>query len=263
MGNRVKTTLLIDADILAYRVASRFQKSYDFGDGEDPCVAVGELGEAQRECKLSMENVTDELNADGFVVCLSDDNANWRKSVLPTYKGHRKDSVRPELLYPLKDYLANNFTSYRRPTLEADDVMGIIATTPAILPGHRKIIVSIDKDLKQIPGLLHNGTDLLTISKDEADWWHWMQMLTGDAVDGYKGCPGVGPVKAAAIVNEGPRNLMEDIHGFSRWSRVVAAYIDKDLTEADALVQARVARICRHEDYDFKKKEVRLWSPKE
>jgi DNA polymerase-1 len=42
---------------------------------------------------------------------------------------------------------------------------------------------------------------------------------------------------------------------------VVAAFESKGLTEEDALVQARVARICRASDYDFKTKEVKLWNP--
>ena len=33
------------------------------------------------------------------------------------------------------------------------------------------------------------------------------------------------------------------------------------LYTADAIIQARVARIYRASDYDFKKKEVILWSP--
>lgn len=258
MAAHVKTTLLIDADILAYATASSHQKVHDWGDGVTT-VDVQPVEEAVAHMASALQRLTRDLEADGFVICLSDDNVNWRKSVLPTYKGHRSDSVRPELLYPLKDHLCSAYPSYRRPTLEADDVMGIIATTPAILPGHRKIICSIDKDLRQIPGELFDGKTICTIKKDEADWWHFMQMLTGDSVDGYKGCPGVGPVKAEVIL------LNADDNGTApggKWPGVVAAYEAKGLTEADALVQARVSRICRHEDYDFKKREVILWEPK-
>jgi DNA polymerase-1 len=41
----------------------------------------------------------------------------------------------------------------------------------------------------------------------------------------------------------------------------VEAYAKKNLTADDALVQARVARILRHTDYNFKTKEPILWTP--
>ena len=69
-------------------------------------------------------------------------------------------------------------------------------------------------------------------------------------------CPGVGPVKAEECLAEAK------IYGGPYWSAVVATYENKGLTEEDALVQARVARICRADDYDFKNKEVRLWNPR-
>lgn len=46
------------------------------------------------------------------------------------------------------------------------------------------------------------------------------------------------------------------------WPVVVQAYEKKGLSEEVALVQAQIARICRRDDYDFKRKEVILWKPK-
>ena len=46
------------------------------------------------------------------------------------------------------------------------------------------------------------------------------------------------------------------------WKGVVETYFTKGLTEGDALIQARLARILRHEDYDYKKKEPILWTPR-
>jgi DNA polymerase-1 len=43
---------------------------------------------------------------------------------------------------------------------------------------------------------------------------------------------------------------------------VVALYARYGLTEDDALVQARVARICRASDYDFKDRKVIHWTPR-
>ena len=68
---------------------------------------------------------------------------------------NRKDSYRPMLLNPLKEYLAENYTTFQRPQLEADDVMGILATRKQKEPT-RFIIISTDKDLKQIPSHHYN-----------------------------------------------------------------------------------------------------------
>ena len=53
-----------------------------------------------------------------------------------------------------------------------------------------------------------------------------------------------------------------------RWYEVVRAFADAgtkknplNLTESDALIQARVSRILRHGEYDFDTKQVTLWEP--
>lgn len=66
-------------------------------------------------------------------------------------------------------------------------------------------------------------------------------MLSGDAVDNYKGCPSIGKVKAAAIVDAVIDEPEETI-----WKTIVETYESKGLTGEDALTQARVARILRH-----------------
>jgi DNA polymerase-1 len=60
----------------------------------------------------------------------------------------------------------------------------------------------------------------------------------------------VGPVKAERI-------LAHQDH----WNAVLNAYEKAGLSEQDALVQARVARILRASDYDFKERKVKLWEP--
>ena len=71
------------------------------------------------------------------------------------------------------------------------------------MKGQRQaIIVSQDgvKDMKTIPTIVWDGKDLLTISEPWADYWHLYQTLVGDTSDGYKGCPGVGKVKAEKLL---------------------------------------------------------------
>ena len=42
---------------------------------------------------------------------------------------------------------------------------------------------------------------------------------------------------------------------------MLTAFHKAGLTEEDALVQARVARILRADDYNFKNGEITLWEP--
>lgn len=139
--------------------------------------------------------------------------------------------------------------------LEADDLLGILATTPPKYDD--AIVVSLDKDLRTIPGRhLNPGkeTEPVVVTELEADHSWLMQTLTGDTSDGYVGIPGVGPKKALKI-------LMNTSSLAAKWRRVVEAFRADKLTEADALTQARVARILRRSDYDKDSKSVLLWHP--
>lgn len=249
-------TLLIDSDPLIYKAAHGAQTNLDWGDG-----VSAHLDESHAMLTLTqmVEELIEKLKADKIIMALGDVNgANWRKSILPSYKAHRKPEAKPKLLKFLRDFVLSvkSWHTYTRPTLEADDVLGILATAPDLVRGER-IIVSIDKDFQSVPCLLYNpGKPDLGIRKigvDQADYYHAYQTLLGDPTDGYKGCPGIGPKKATAILGAIPKD--------EYWGAIVAAYEAKGLTEADALVQARVARICRDQDYDRKGKSVILWNP--
>lgn len=274
------TQLLLDADIIAFKVASVSQKEFRFGD-EEPALMVDEWEEVEPRINRAVQDLMDRLHTTDVIVCLSCPTAeNFRMAVLPTYKGNRDYSKRPVHLGPIKDYMEATWPSYRRPTLEADDIMGILSTSGK----GKKIIVSEDKDMQCIPGWLFNpakDTKPRLITPAQADRYHMYQTICGDVTDGYKGCPGAGPAMADPVIDEhllwsyvnhtikaGPRKGEVEIRwvkncvpGTTPWQRVVALYAKAGLTEADALVQARVARICRSSDYDFNKKEVILWSP--
>ena len=245
---------LLDADILAYQVASTHQVQVDWnGDGE-----VSQYVTSRDAAKAKIDKTIGEymwqLKLDKMIICLTDKH-NFRKDILPTYKENRKGTIKPILLSDLKEYMSSNYESFLRPGLEADDVMGILATHPTLMPG-KKVIISIDKDLTQIPGLYFNPdkhTKAVKITAEEGNYFHYMQTLTGDSVDGYKGCPGIGPKKAEKILADST----------DPWGDIVSAYMGKGLTEDDALVQAQVARICQHQNYNYDTAEVIPWTPEE
>jgi 5'-3' exonuclease len=248
-------TLILDSDIIAYKFASANQQVFAF-DPENPIVHVGSLATAIAEVDTYIQMLKEQLKATHVVSCLSCPSAdNFRLNVLSTYKANRKNTVRPVLLPDLRKHLADNYKCYQMDTLEGDDVMGILATSDRFIKGER-IVVSEDKDLRQIPGLLFNPRSMeepLLITKEMGDEYFYTQILTGDPTDNYSGCPGVGPVKASAILKAS---------GGHPWPAIVAAFEMRGLSEEDALVQARVARILRSGEFNQKQKKVKLWKPK-
>lgn len=277
------TTLLIDGDLWAYRVAAAEEEAIDFGEGQFALTADAETG--IKNLDALMEDFMTRLSAERMIVAISD-SENYRKTVLPTYKANRDGIRRPMILKALLEHYRENYEVFTRPTLEADDVLGILATNPKVVPGE-KIIVTMDKDLRTVPGL-HWNPEKEGLTKDqkptlikqrEADLMFYAQVLSGDAVDGYSGCPGIGAIGAAKIVAEpvklvateqeikrGPNKGTKRVRWLAEpttdlWGCIVSHYEKAGLAEADALTSARVARILRHEDYDYKRKEPILWRP--
>ena len=240
---------------MAYKAASAVNRNISF-DGDNH-ISVGSLEEAKVIVEETLASFLSGFKTKHYTIAMTDPESNWRNDIYPLYKSNRKDKPRPTCLDPIKEYIKAEHPTYQRPTLEADDILGILATSDRIIkhPGE-KIIISADKDMKSIPGLFYDlgPREVFEISETEANHFHMLQTLTGDTVDGYPGCPGIGPVKAARILEEG------DSHD-EWWPLVLAAYERAGLTEDDALAQARVARILRVQDYNFKTKEVRLWLP--
>lgn len=245
------TVALIDGDILAYQAAVVSEKETDWGDGLWTLHAYEEEGMAAFE--TSLNGILNKLETESFIIAFSDPAHNWRKDVLPTYKGNRAKTRKPMLLKFLREWANDRFVCKTMDTLEGDDVLGIMATgTPGAY-----VICTIDKDLKTIPGKHYNfGTgEVFEIDQDTADYWHMIQTLTGDVTDGYAGCKGIG-IKTA-------EKLLLDVSSHDRWSVVVKAYEKAGLGEEEALTQARVARILRASDYDLNNGTVNLWKPPE
>lgn len=237
--------ILIDGDILCYTVASKVEKAINWGD--DFWTLHSDLKEAKQRVDVDVVEFVEILGGTDFKVCLSDP-LNFRKNVYPQYKHNRVGVRKPTVFNELRQYIVDTWSVQQWKNLEADDVMGILAT------GKKKaVIVSADKDMKTVPGRFYNPSKpeqgIVEVSLADANRQHLMQTLTGDRTDGYPGCPGIGEVRAEKIVEGG-------------WEAVVEAYVKAGLNEATAVEQARMAYILRHGDYNKKTKEVRLWRPK-
>lgn len=257
-----RTTLLIDGDVEAFKAATVNQEVIPWDD-EIPTTEINPKG-AEDYLVSALERYRDTLKADRMIVCLTAPD-NWRKKLWPDYKANRSDKDRPVLLGHCHGFLSTHYETARWPRLEADDVMGVLSQT---IDG--SVIVSVDKDMRTVPCRLYNPgkpeDGIVWIDEVMAHEWHMMQTLTGDAVDGYKGCPGIGPKKAEKVVRE-VFDRVNPIQNYSKWrielwNAVVKTYEEKSVPASEALLNARLAYILRHpSEYNRTTSKLKLWRP--
>lgn len=275
----MKKVLLIDGDQFLFTACVAVEQEIRWDDQNH--VLWSNAVEARRNLDGMLGRIFDRFETKDHVLCFTA-GVNFRLGIDSTYKNHRVGQRKPMCYAALRGDVETSYKCLAMDTLEADDVMGILATKPT--PGKsRTIIVSQDKDMRTIPGTLWNGKDLLSISEAEADYNHLYQTLVGDTADGFPGCPGVGPVKAEKLLQASYVNTQECRASGSEdtrcscvdcggpvirawdndyaWDAVVEAYDAKGLTEDDALRQARLARILRWSDWDGENKKPILWTP--
>jgi DNA polymerase-1 len=247
-----KPQLLIDADLILHKATTSAEFECDAGD--DVWFLSTNLIKAKDHWHSQVEAIERNLKSDDMVFVFSGSGEqNFRKTMIdPTYKSNRKKYRKPLGFSLLREWAFEEYgaKAVSQPILEADDYIGILATTPGL--NVRRIVVSEDKDFNTLPCRLYQKGELRDIDETQADHYWYTQTLTGDSADGYKGCPGIGAVKAEKLLSKGASN---------KWEVVRHAFIKAGLTAEDALVQARLARILRYPDWDSKTKQPLLWSP--
>ena len=236
----------VDADYIVYKGCAAAEMDIDYGD--DVIVVQSKFSEALKNVTRDLDRIKHNIS-DGFeeieLVLFFSDSVNFRKKIYPDYKGHR-NRKKPCGYRKVINELKNLYQVVVLPELEADDSLGIYATKH---PGN--IIVSPDKDMRQIPGQLFNMEEMMSVQEEEGRRWHLIQTLAGDQTDGYAGAPGYGVKTATKLFEEKGYN----------WKTVVEAFKSKGLDEALALQNARLAKILTEKEYDFKQNRVKLWCP--
>ena len=237
-------SLLIDADYIVYKACAGAESEIDFGD--DVIVVTSKFSDAYSYVERELYKIAEDLGQFDDSILFFSDSINFRKLLDPTYKGHR-NRKKPCGYKRVINKLKEEYNVVVMPSLEADDAIGIYATKEE---GH--IICSPDKDMRQIPGDLYDLSEgVVTITKEEGDRWHLIQTMAGDQTDGYAGVPTIGVKRADAILTEKG----------ATWQTVLETFLEKGLTEEDALLNARLAKILQVEDYDFANQTVRPWTP--
>lgn len=234
--------LLVDADEFIYRACQSNEREMVVGDHH---VLHTDFGSVRISLDLMFHDLMEEtkMNLTMGLSC----GHNFRKTLDPTYKANRKKTRKPMAFFRAIEWVKETYHFIELEGLEADDVLGLESQ-------NFEAICSSDKDLRTIPGRLYNPMKKTweDVTPIEADRWFYSQVLMGDTADGYKGCPGIGAVKAERLLAPcNSRPAMEAV--------VREAYAKAGLDDDAALLQARLARILRPGEY-WKQKGPLLFS---
>jgi hypothetical protein len=99
----------------------------------------------------------------------------------------------------MRDYFVYAYGAKVSEGQEADDDIAIRATE---LGTNGCIIVSLDKDFRQIPGWHYNFVkrEKTWVTQEEGIKFFYQQILMGDSADNIKGAPGIGEKKALKLL---------------------------------------------------------------
>ena len=219
--------LLVDGDIVVYRCAFAAENTkYVLTDTEGNPVAGPFVSAAERKQWIDDTNPDVELVSNSYkeyeplshalanvksvmarisevgeltgVFLSSGENFRHRLAT-KKYKGNRDDAIRPKYYAEVRKYLIDYYGALTFESIEADDAL-------AMCQKDDTAIVSIDKDLLQVPGYHYDWVkgDKMYISPEVGLRKLWLQVLTGDGTDNIPGIRGVGPVKARKLLADVP-----------------------------------------------------------
>jgi DNA polymerase-1 len=246
--NKINRTALIDGDVLVYTAAcGEFSRSNDCQDLCDRVIA--EVADWGRRAFCNQIVVAFSAPRD----------TNFRRDFWPKYKANRDDKEAPPFLKDGIAAVTNAYKTITRPRIEADDILGILGSYGKELPdGSTPVIVTRDKDLRQVPGWHFNPEKEdfpVWIDPLTADRFFYQQWMTGDTTDNVPGMFKWGPAKAAKLLDGTPR---------ADWTKAVfdayAAH-PKNYEAGYALAMARAVRVLRAGEWDKTKEAPILWNP--
>ena len=177
---------LIDGDIFVYRAG--------FATNDEP------VEEAIRAFDSLVASAVLDAGCVDYQVYITG-KGNFRNDVAKTavYKGNRTGSEKPVHIAALREHAMTAWEAIMSEDEEADDLIAIEATKLGTL---NCIIVSVDKDFLQVPGLFFNPVKKQHITVDAWSglFFFYQQILMGDTADNIIGIHGVGPKKAHKIL---------------------------------------------------------------
>ena len=154
-------------------------------------------------------------SGDSFICVFDASRQSFRQDIYPAYKANRRET--PADLISQSYLVRQGVAAMGIPVLcipgvEADDVIATIARENCTTPNATRIITS-DKDLMQLVSdcvFLYDGMKQREIRRDGVlekfgvgpERVIDVQSLMGDSSDNVPGVPGIGPKKAAELINQ-------------------------------------------------------------
>ena len=186
--------LLIDADSLVFASCCRTKNTPDeltyYTKIED---SINKFDEQFQKIVNDLEQEYDIEKVISFNGC----KGNFRKKITTNYKANRKNQPLPPLLHDMHQYVKDTYESKYAFGVETDDMVARYWFTLSQEFGRDNVmIISIDKDYKQFPCLMYNYHHkhkvILDISKQEALYNFYEQMIVGDSADNVNYFKGKG-----------------------------------------------------------------------
>lgn len=198
---------LIDADVYSYACGFATQKTLrGVFEGDETLVEAEPVENALALVKGSLAKLGRFLDAHGYTEhrYFLTGKENFRNEVakVAVYKGNRVQE-KPVHYKAIREYLTRRYGAETIRGREADDEIAALSYELGHDPD-KVIIVSQDKDLLTVPGLLYNPRKekLYKTSPDMARTREYRQILMGDTADNIPGCYKVGKIKAARLITK-------------------------------------------------------------
>ena len=237
-------TLLVDGDIIVY------QPCCIYNDDDD--LSRNLIG---KNISNKLDRIMEAANCDTYMFFLTT-KFNFRDDLVDDYKANRKEEDRPVNLAWAKRFAIKQLNAHFKKGMEADDLIGI----------HNKegrVIWSLDKDLRQLPGEHLDDTtmEVIDITKEgrlehkkwltengnkrqkiyfEGDLGLYYQMLVGDNTDNILGCAARKPVTTKSGPNKGKVNIKRvGVGSMAAYKLIITAIMYKgELTPSQAALNA-------------------------
>lgn len=207
------TQALLDGDIIAFRCAASCEPTTTKRNLEP-------VEDALHRVEALLQDIIHDTEAREFRLFLGG-GINYRKRLSPEYKANRT-SPPPTHLAEVQKYLVDTWNAEFTDGIEADDALGMNQKDGTV-------IVSIDKDLLQVPGSHYNFVKKeFTVVGEKRGWYNfWVQMILGDRSDNVMGYDG----KARTTVPQfllGTIKDLENLDPEEAFKYVYDMYNDKD-----------------------------------
>ena len=141
-------------------------------------------------------------------------NNTFRKIVNRLYKANRVSKELPINFVEIKDYIIETYNPFLSVGVETDDsIVSTLKYIQQVYPLTDIVIAANDKDYLTFPithyDLYHGRMgDIKVVSKDEAEYNFYKQLLMGDSVDNVKGIKGIGPKGASKVLDNSSNHFL-------------------------------------------------------